>query len=161
MSWDALGAISEIAGAVGTIATLAYLAQQVRQSTISTRTSSYQAAVTGVSDLTRELGLSDFAHVFLRGQQEPASLTAEERARFAFLCTSLFRHFENIFYQHEQGAIDDSVWEGWENRILGTAATPGCRAWLAMHARSFSPSFRAFLEKDPPSTFVPVNALRF
>ena len=59
MNWEALGAIGEIVGAVAVVLSLIFLATQIRQNTRSSRTASYQAAVTSISDLTREIGSDD------------------------------------------------------------------------------------------------------
>lgn len=150
MNWDAVGAIAELVGAAGVIATLGYLAVQVRQNTISTRTSSYQAVVEAISDWSRAVGLTPGAAVlYTKGGQDLESLSSEERAQYNFIQTSLYRNFENIFYQHEQGAIDDVVWEGWSVRIRNNFALVGTRAWWAIARLVYSAPFRRFFEENP------------
>jgi hypothetical protein len=120
VNWDAVGAVAELLGALGVIATLGYLAFQIRQNTISMRSSSHQAAVTAVSDWSRAIGLDPTAaQLVQQGNLDLGALTPERRFQFMFLTTSLYRNFENIFYQHEQGAIDEAVGQGWSVRILG------------------------------------------
>jgi hypothetical protein len=150
MNWDALGAIAELVGAAGVIATLGYLAVQVRQNTISTRTSSYQAVVEAISDWSRAMGLTPgAAALFVKGNLHLESLSSEERAQYNFIQTSLYRNFENIFYQHEQGAIDEIVWDGWSYRIRSNFAAPGIQTWWAANRPSYSAPFRRFLEENP------------
>jgi hypothetical protein len=150
VNWDAVGAVAELLGALGVIATLGYLAFQIRQNTISMRSSSHQAAVTAVSDWSRAIGLDPTAaQLVQQGNLDLGALTPERRFQFMFLTTSLYRNFENIFYQHEQGAIDEAVWQGWSVRILGNYASPGIRAWWELSRLAFSASFRAFLEESP------------
>ena len=113
MNWEAVGAIGEVLGALGVIATLGYLAVQIRLNTISTRTSSYQAVVSSTADWTRSVGLdADAARIVASGGADYGSLAGEDRLRFAMLFQSLFRNYENIFFQHQQGAISDETWAG-------------------------------------------------
>ncbi len=150
MNWDAIGAVAELLGALGVIATLGYLAIQIRQNTISTRTSSYQAVVAAIAEFSRELGLDgDAARIFSSGARDYNSLSPEERPRFDFLTASLFRNYENIFYQHKEGAIDEALWAGWSSRIRATFATPGLKAWWRSWSFGYSADFAAYLESTP------------
>jgi hypothetical protein len=150
VNWEALGAIAELIGAAGVIATLVYLAAQIRQNTISTRTSSYQAVVEALSDWSRSVGLDPaVATLMVQGNRDLGALSAAQRAQYAFLMVSLFRNYENIFYQHEQGAIDDVVFEGWELRMRESIAAAGARAWWERSRLAYSAPFREFLERTP------------
>jgi len=151
VNWEAVGAIADLVGAAGVVVTLVYLAAQIRQNTISTRTSSYQAVVEALSDWSRSCGLDPtVAGLLNTGQRDLAALPPEQRAQFAFLQVSLFRNYENIFYQHEHGAIDEIVWEGWSVRMRRSFATPGVRTWWAQDRLVYSAPFRSFLEESLP-----------
>jgi hypothetical protein len=78
---EALGNIGDFLGGVGVFATLSYLAVQIRNNTTSTRSASYQAAVSSVSDLSRAIGLArDVARLFSAGQID-RGMTPSETAR--------------------------------------------------------------------------------
>ena len=150
MTLQDLGNIGEFTAAIATLVTLAYLAIQIRQNTISTRTSSYQAVVAAVAEFSRELGLDgDAARIFSSGARDYDSLSSEDRTRFDFLTASLFRNYENIFYQHKEGAIDEALWAGWSWRIRATFATPGVKAWWRSWSFGYSADFVAYLESNP------------
>lgn len=156
MNWEAVGAIADLVGAAGVVVTLVYLAAQIRQNTISTRTSSYQAVVEALSDWSRSAGLDPtVAKLLAEGQRNLDALSSEQRAQFVLLQVSLFRNYENIFYQHEQRAIDDVVWEGWSLRMRRSFSAAGVRAWWAQDRRAYSAPFRKFLEESP---FEPTGA---
>ena len=55
MNWEAVGAVGEWVGGIATIGTLFYLAYQVRQNTLSTRSSAYQAASQSISEWTNQI----------------------------------------------------------------------------------------------------------
>jgi hypothetical protein len=150
MNWEAIGAIGEVFGALGVIATLGYLAVQIRQNTISTRTSSYQAVVTSAAEWTRAVGLdADAARIIAAGAVDYGSLSGEDRLRFDLLFQSLFRNYENIFFQHMQGAISDDTWAGWSSRMRSTFALPGFRVCWDATPEAYSGAFASFLETTP------------
>ena len=102
---EALGNIGDFLGGIGVFATLIYLAIQIRNNTISSRTASYQAAITSISDLARDIGLSaEATDIFRRGQLERESFSPDERTRFDILMLSLMRNYENIHFQPRQRA---------------------------------------------------------
>ena len=88
---------------------------------------------------------------FPLGARDYNSLSSEDRVRFDFLTASLFRNYENIFYQHKEGAIDDALWAGWSWRIRTTFSTPGVKAWWRRYSSAFSGDFAAYLESNPSS----------
>ncbi len=103
-----LGAIGELVGGFAVIATLGYLDVQVRQGTRSSRSATYQAAITNVAEWTRTVGSNNDTAVLLHeGMMDLDSLEREERIHWAFLFTSAVRTFENLFYQYEIGSIDE------------------------------------------------------
>jgi len=144
---DSLGNIGDFVGGVGVVVTLVYLALQIRQNTRSTKTSSYHSAVSAVSEWSRGVGMDpDATRIIRDGNVDYESLSPLDKARYGFLTVSLFRHFENIFYQHEQGAIDDSLWSAWSDRMRSVVAQPGVEAWWRENQYGYTEEFRNFLE---------------
>ncbi len=58
MSWDAIGAIAELAGALGVIASLIYLATQIRHSTRASAVEAKLATTGMLSEFTRHFTLT-------------------------------------------------------------------------------------------------------
>ena len=147
MNWDAIGAIAELVGAMGVIASLFYLGTQIRQNTRSVRASSYHALITNLSNLSASIGReSSTADVFVRGQSDFHSLSPTERAQFAILLVSLFRTYENIFYQSRQIMLEDSVRAAWEHSMTRYFWQPGVQAWWPAWRDDCHREFREFLE---------------
>ena len=160
MNWDALGAVAELTAAFGVIASLFYLGAQIRQNTRSVRASSYHALVTNIANVASDLGRDPAgADVFVRGQADLQLLDPTEQRQFGLLLQSIFRSFENIFYQFHRGMIDDEVWCGWENRIVRYFWQPGVQAWWPTWRDDCHPEFRALLERSTPpgDSAVPLN----
>ncbi len=144
-----LGAVGELVGGVAVIGTLVYLGLQVKQSTRTSRSAGYQAAVSSVSDWSRNVGSdAELAVIMHDGSRDPSSLSREQRIQYVYLITSVVRNFENIHYQYENGSLDDSVWDSWEARIRGFFTAPGPQAFWKRQRMAYSASFRDFVEAE-------------
>jgi hypothetical protein len=151
MNWDAIGAIAELVGATGVIASLFYLGTQIQQNTRSVRASSYHALLTNLSNLSAAIGRdSSTADVFVRGQSDFHGLSTTERAQFAILLVSLFRNYENIFYQSRKIMLEDSVRLAWEHSMTRYFWQPGVQAWWPAWRDDCHREFREFLEGSVP-----------
>ncbi len=130
MNWEALGAIGETIGALGVIGTLVYLAVQIRQNTKSLRASTYQAVLdSSRSDNELVLIHPHLERVYRVGRRDPTALTDEERPLFRHLVAQLFQHHEMMFLQHQQGVIDDDLWERRQIALQMLVSQPGVRQW--------------------------------
>lgn len=147
MNWTAIGAIGEILGAAGVIITLVYLARQVRQNTSATRLSTAQSIATAARDWNRPL-LQDpeLAWTFQVGTEDPTKLDEKEQARFIELCFSLFRMFEDAHYQYHNGALDPTIWKGYEALYAAYAKAPGFQAYWAKRRETFRKEFQDFID---------------
>jgi hypothetical protein len=158
LNWEAIGAMGELIGAAGVIASLFYLAAQVRQNTRSLRASSYHAVVTNLSNLSGSIGRdASAADIFVRGQSDFESFSPSERRQFAMLFVSLFRNYEDIFYQFRHKMIDEFVWRGWEHSMTRYFWQPGVQVWWPAWRDDCHPDFREFLENShsPSATGIP------
>jgi hypothetical protein len=142
---DAIGNIGDFLGGLGVVVTLIYLAIQVRQNTKSTKTQSYQAAVSAASDWSRQVGIdSESCKIILAGSIDQGALSDIERVQYNLIMVSVLRNCENIHYQYINGAIDESTWIGWANRTHSFLAPEGAQAWWQNQESAFSPEFRLF-----------------
>jgi hypothetical protein len=151
MSLEDLGNIGEFIAALAVVVSLIYLAVQIRQNTRSVRASTYQVAVGSISDWSREVSLdSNAPRIFSVGCIDPDQLTADERLQLYFQLVSLFRNYENLFYQHHQGMIEDSAWVGWAYHMVRTYWSPGVQGWWPSWRMTCQGEFREFLENSSP-----------
>ena len=144
-----LGAIGSFIGGVGVAISVVYLALQIKQNTTSNRSQSYQAAISSISDWSRQVGLDpDATRIVRRGVVDPSTLDENERAQYRYLLVSLFRNFENIHHQFENGTISQETWTGWSNRIILFLSQPGAEAWWNGNKDSYSPRFCEFIASE-------------
>jgi len=59
-----------------------------------------------------------------------------------------FRYFENMFYRHKKGYLDEEVWTGWKRLMLTYYSRPGFQTWWKHRRDVFSESFAIFLETE-------------
>lgn len=77
--FESLGNVGDFVGGIGVIITVIYLAFQIRQSTASTKSASYQAVVSAISDWSRSIGSDrDVARMMRIGTQDPDQLEVDE-----------------------------------------------------------------------------------
>ena len=137
-----LGNYGEFFGAVAVVVTLGFLAVQIRY---STRWQQTEAFNTSTGEVRRWAGRiaenGDLNDIYVKGRSDYASLTDQERSRFAHLIAELFSVYESYLIYDNKGRmpydikpglkvmIQTYVDEGWlqqwwlENRMLLTQQT--------------------------------------
>ncbi len=151
MNWEALGAISELVGAAGVIASLIYVGVQVRQNTRSMRAATYDSLVRSngewLAPLIQDAALADNFEMAVASWYE---VEEAQRSRVMYLLTQLFRHWENAFFQQQQGTLAPSLWLTWQEIILSYFHQPGIQEWWQLRRTVYSTEFREFLEASSP-----------
>lgn len=131
MDWEAFGAIGEILGALAVIASLFYVAYQVRQNTeqnklnnIAIQSASGEAINIALNDARLKLaGDSELANIYMRGLENPSSLTEEELFRFRLFMGIGVSNGQLSFESEKRGV--SAQWTGVQNTVLRMLATPG------------------------------------
>lgn len=139
--------VSSVIGSIAVCLTVVYLAIQIKASTKATYAQSYQSAVAAFGDMAAIVGeTKEKARIYATGMADPDALDDDEYIQFAYLGISLFRKYENAFFQYESGMIDDKFWDGHRDNLLWFYHRPGTQRWWAERRLGFSKSFREYLE---------------
>jgi len=94
---------------MGVVVSLAYLAVQVRSNTRSAQAATYQSMTQGVLDMNREIFANpELARFLERARTADEPFDPVEQRRWEAYCSTHFRHFDNIFHQHQMGSLRDS-----------------------------------------------------
>lgn len=151
MNLEALGNLGEFIGSIAVLVSLVYLAIQIRKSTETERTSTYQSIVSDFGQMNQSLaGDPELIALYIRGLEDFDALDATARARISQVFYMTFRYFENMYYQHEKGYLEDEVWLGWKRLMLNYFANPGFQTWWTMRRDVFGEPFTRFLETTSP-----------
>lgn len=144
-----LGSLGELLGSVAVFISLIYLAFQIRSSTETARTSTYQSVVSDFSALNQSMtSTPDLSLLFVNALEDFASLNADQKARVSQLFFMCFRNFENMYYQHRKGYLENELWLGWKRLMLTYFARPGFQSWWSIRADVYSASFGEFLRNE-------------
>jgi hypothetical protein len=150
MTWEAIGALSQLIAAIAVIASVVYLGAQIRQNTRQlyeqTRTH-HLSSLTAVGEQFVEFRASisrdrQVASVWLRGIEDLAQLTAEERLQFDFLAAAFFWALATMYIHVEQGVFERELFDHSRDSVP-LYAGPGLRQWWRESPlrRGYPPAF--------------------
>ena len=144
-----LGAIGELLGGLAVIGSLIYVGIQVRHNARSVEAATHVQMLQATSAMNvMVVGHDDVADLVRRGQDDPASLTPTEWARFVEFAYMRFGVWEAAFLNHSKGTIDRETWLAWDGGSRNTARGPGYERFWAEHGNGMAPSFQRYVERD-------------
>jgi hypothetical protein len=159
MSLQDLGAIGELVGALGVVVTLIYLAKQIRQNTHAmdearklALAQTYQMRSDALQAMLVQAADSEYVGpiiIKLTGLGYPEDVTAldalseSERRRFRMWQIAQQTHWDNMFFQYQQGYLDREYYDdAFKERVARLAPT-----WKALGLTSGRRSFLAEIER--------------
>lgn len=147
MNWGMVAAIAELLGALGVIASLMYLATQVRSSALQAKHAAAQSVLNQVQSVAGSLAANpQLADVYARGLRGLEHLKGDgELLQFSGCVLSAFRPYEELYYYHQAGVIDDWTWRSVEALLGAQASSLGFGQWWQLRRSFFSPEFQAYL----------------
>jgi len=146
MSLSALASLGSFVSGFAVLISLVYLALQVRQTERNQQISIRHSRATRIVELHLALADSAVANAWLHGSQSPENLTQAELGQFINLCRALFFHFEDSFYQREEGLLNDAAFETVVAGVRFSAKSPGWRAAWKLARPNFGGRFLAFMD---------------
>ena len=153
MTLSELGALGEFVGAIAVVLTLGYLAVQIRQNTQAMRESrrlalaqTYQMRADALQEmLVRAADSEHVAPIIAKlaesGYPEDVrsieALTPTERGRFRLWQIAQQTHWDNLFFQYQQGFLDEEYYrDSFRLRVRRLAPI-----WSALGVTGSRPSF--------------------
>lgn len=161
MDWGAVSAMAGVVAAIFVALTVVYLTIQIKRSTQATHSQTYHLATSALAEMAAIIGSDkELARIFRIGMGNPESLTEDEFTQFGYLGISLFRRFENVFFQYQSGMIDEDFWVGHRDNILWFFHRPGMQVWWKDRKFAFSKRLREFLDSSTQSEIVSPESRR-
>lgn len=150
MSLQEIANIGEILGAAGVIASLIFVGWQVNANTRTNRMRMHeQITQTYLSFLNSVLTDPE---TFVAGLQSTdkgfADLSNKQKLFFFGAMLGLFKHYELMFVQYDQGVMGKETWEAWNEHIRMYFHQPGAQSWWDLRKSTFIPRFRDYLESS-------------
>jgi hypothetical protein len=143
MNLNEIALLAEIVASIAIVVSLIYVAIQVRQNTRATRSATYQSMVSNsLGILATMYSEGGNAELYLRAKDGDQDLSPAERVRMHFLLLAVFRHFDNLHYQHACGTIELEQWQGYTHILDNYLLLAGVVAWWDSNSAGFSVGFQ-------------------
>ena len=157
MNIEIIANYAEIVGGVAVLISLVYVGLEIRRNTKSSLSQTNMTTHESMANISLEVGKdAQLSSLLRKGLLSFNKLDDDEEFQFFLLLTSLYRRFENVFYQNEKGLLDDELWKGYSHSMTTNFNTDGGKEFLRLRKDSFSTSFVAFLEASKTKTdFIP------
>jgi hypothetical protein len=146
MSLSDLASLGSFVNGLAVLISLIYLALQVRQTKRNQQIAIRHSRATRIVELQLALADSSVADAWLHGSASPQAITPREVSQYINLCRALFFHFEDSFYQREEGLLNDDAFETVVAGARLSARSPGWRAAWKMARPNFGGRFRDFMD---------------
>src|SRR5262249_6822855 len=93
--------------------------------------------------------VADAANVtaYFKGYFGSPDITLAEQRQFRFFFRSTLYGFEDAFFQHHQGVLDDASFQSHVAAMKSQFARPGCRAAWKQQRPLHEPSFITFVDR--------------
>ena len=133
MNWDAITAITEIAGVIAVVVSLIYVGFQVRQNTQQLRHDNLLQSVRATLDANWLYHRDERAfEVFRNGVQSFDALNDKDKALFHSIVVDISFYFEVVRNMEQSGLVGKSAMLVNQRFLVGILATPGGREWLRL-----------------------------
>ena len=148
MDWDAIGAIGETVGALGVILSVLYLAIQIRKDAAArvAETSHSLAARAGQVQqiLSENRELAGIWRKALSGDVE--GFDDADLTQFETFLSVVTRSYEDGFFQHRKGLIEEEFWLGTVGSLSDVVRAPGYVTWWQTHKHWYREDFQTFVD---------------
>jgi hypothetical protein len=146
MSLSDLASLGSFVSGFAVLISLIYLALQVRQTKRNQQIAIRHSRASRIVELQLALADSAVAEAWLHGSGSPQEITQTELSQFINLCRALFFHFEDSFYQREEGLLNDDAFETVVAGARLSARSPGWRAAWKITRSNFGGRFLDFMD---------------
>jgi hypothetical protein len=146
MSLSDLASLGSFVSGFAVLTSLIYLALQVRQTERNQQISIRHSRVSRTVELHLALADPALADAWLHGSGSPQEITQTELSQFTNLCRAHFFHFEDSFYQREEGLLNDDAFETVVAGARLLARSPGFRAAWRIARPNFGGRFLGFMD---------------
>jgi hypothetical protein len=146
MSLSDLASVGSFVAGFAVLISLIYLALQVRQTKRNQQISIRHSRASRNVELHLALADPAVADAWLHGSGSPQEITQTELSQFTNLCRAFFFHFEDSFYQREEGLLNDDAFETVVAGVRLLARRPGVRAAWSFARPNFGGRFLEFMD---------------
>ena len=149
MPLEQLANVAEVFGMLMVAVTLIFLTFQMLQNTKAIRSTASRSASEMARSVFAPIATDpEIAEIVVRGLRDPSDLSTVETARFTALFNGQFFTWQDWFYQHQQGVLDDAIWSGLARSLRELFQSPGIQDYWQHRAHFYSGAFRTYVDSD-------------
>ena len=138
----------ELAGGGAILVGLIFVGLELRQNTAALSAQAIfqlnDSANEAHRSLAQDPALSELVH---KGNEDPESLTDDERRRFTSWLRAVFNNHESAWIYHRKGLIQESDFAGWKGSTCNVLSSDGARWFWANNIGSYADGFVEGVEK--------------
>lgn len=147
MTLEQIALVSQLVAAIGVIGSLIFVGLQVRQSNQMMRDSAIRHHAERIQSVSKAVfEVPDLARIWVKGGENLATLSPEERVRFINFYVYILRIWEQLHLQKQSGMMDEQMWEANVNILRDIHRLRGAAAAWEIRRHLFSRRFRTFYE---------------
>lgn len=151
MKLETINAVAQLLAAIGVIVSLFYLAAQIRQNTRSQRSVVVDSLTSSLITLLSPQSTDPvLTRAFASVIDDWHGASEEDRVRAIAVLFTVFKLFENAWFQKRQRTLDAQQWEGWDAYMRMYYHRPGVKIWWQMRRAAFASGFRDYIESTQP-----------
>jgi hypothetical protein len=152
MNWEAIGAVGEIVGAMAVIGSLLFVGSQIKANTKTARLRMHvQITQSTLSFCATAVVDSEALAAGMKSTDKNFSdLSDGQKVHYFATMLAMFKHFELMYVQYSQGAMDQKTWDAWSVHTRMQLHQPGAQTWWGFRKDIFIPEFRAYLDSSAP-----------
>lgn len=137
---------AEIVGAVAVVVSLIYVGVSVNQNTAAVQVANHQALVALDQETSNWFRDPDFAAAYEVAKNDVDKLSVVQRAQVGSFIAGKMNAWEFAFLTHNNGMMEDNIWEGWDGHYRTILEQSGGRWFWNEERESFSPAFRVYVD---------------
>jgi hypothetical protein len=142
---------------IGVVLSVIFLAYEIKKNTQASRANYYDSLNKTNMEFLRQLVENrELGELLEKATSNWDNLNEDDKRTSNYLFIQLFRHWENMFYQHKLSVLDKQLWTNHLNTMIGYFHHDGTQEWWLKRKMAFAKDFRDFLEKtEKPKQIYP------
>ena len=142
---------------IGVILSVIFLAYQIKKNTTAVKANySDSLNTTNMEFLRQMIENRELGELMEKAVNTWNELNEDDKRTSNYMFIQLFRHWENMYYQHKLSVLDKNLWSSHLNTMIGYFHHTGTQEWWIHRRMAFAEDFRDFLEKtEQPKQIYP------